>query len=501
MQFPHPLGINMSRTMMTTASRKKMTIGIFVSGVQKELNEERVAIRDYIKSDPLLRIYFETFLFEDLPAIDRKPDELYLDEVDGCSIYLGIFGNEYGTENKLGFSPTELEFERATEKSKYRLIFVKGKDDSKRHQKMQSLISRVTPHVVRKRFADTDDLKIELYSALVQFLVDRKIISCTPFDESPCPGATLKDISDEIIEWFIPVAKKERGFPLSPSASPEQVLTHLDLLDGTQPTNAAILLFGIKPQKFMPTAEIKCMHYHGTVVAKPIPSYQVFTGTLFEQVDKATDFILSKINRIVPPRESTPISETRYELPIEVIQEAVVNAVAHRDYTSAASVQVSVFSDRIEVRNPGSLPPDLTFEDLKIKHNSRPRNHRIAHPLYLTHYIEKIGYGTIQMVTGCKDAGLPEPEFTQCGGEFVVTIWRDWLTEAAMTSLGLSERQKKGVRFVKESGRITNTEYQKVAEVLKRESSRDLAELVEKDVFVKKGTHGKGVHYILGKRV
>ncbi|MDO9034696.1 MAG: DUF4062 domain-containing protein, partial [Methanoregula sp.] len=146
----------MSMTMMTTASRKMTTIGIFVSSVQKELNEERAAIRDYIKTDPLLRLYFETFLFEDLPALDRKPDELYLNEVDGCSIYLGIFGNEYGSENKQGFSPTELEYERATEKSKYRLIFVKGKDDSTRHPKMQSLISRAKHNVVRKPFTDTD---------------------------------------------------------------------------------------------------------------------------------------------------------------------------------------------------------------------------------------------------------------------------------------------------------------------------------------------------------
>ena len=72
--------------MTTTTSRKMTTIGIFVSSVQKELNKERAAIRDYIKTDRLLRIYFEPFLFEDLPALDRKPDELYLDEVDRCSI-------------------------------------------------------------------------------------------------------------------------------------------------------------------------------------------------------------------------------------------------------------------------------------------------------------------------------------------------------------------------------------------------------------------------------
>ena len=69
-----------------------------------------------------------------------------------------------------------------------------------------------------------------------------------------------------------------------------------------------------------------------------------------------------------------------------------------------------------------------------------------------------------------------------------------------MTDLGLSDRQKKGVRVVKEKGRITNTEYQKVTEVLKREASRDLKELVDKGVFEKPGSvTGKGTYYTLSK--
>ena len=314
----------------------------------------------------------------------------------------------------------------------------------------------------------------------------------------PCSGATLKDISDEKISWFIPVTRKERNFPLSPGTPTEQVLKHLDLLEGNQPTNAAILLFGVKPQKFMPTAEIKCMHYHGTVVAKPIPSHQIFTGTLFDQVDQTTDFILSKINRNVPPRDSVPVSETRYEIPKEVIQEAVVNAVAHRDYTSDASGQVSVFPDRIEVRNPGSLPPDLTFEDLRIKHSSRPRNHRIALPLYLTHYIEKIGYGTIQMITGCKEVGLPEPEFAQSGGDFVVTLWRDWLTDAVLAGRGLNERQKKIIVFVKSNARISNIECQNLTGTTRKTTSRDLEDLVNAGFLIRVGER-RGAHYVISR--
>lgn len=224
----------------------------------------------------------------------------------------------------------------------------------------------------------------------------------------------------------------------------------------------------------------------------------IFAGTLFEQVDQATDFILSKINRIVPPRDSGPVSETRYEIPKEVIQEAVVNAVAHRDYTSAASVQVSVFSDRIEVRNPGSLPPDLTFEDLKIEHNSRPRNHRIAQPLYLAHYIEKIGYGTIQMTTGCREAGLPEPEFAQSGGEFVVTLWRDWLTDAVLAEFNLTERQKKIISFLKSHARITNAECQDLTGAARKSISRDLGGLVDIGLLIRIGER-RGVYYVLAR--
>ena len=67
---------------------------IFVSSVQKELAEERRAVRDFVQGDPLLRRYFSVFLFEDLPASDRRADEVYLKEVDRSDIYVGLFGHE-----------------------------------------------------------------------------------------------------------------------------------------------------------------------------------------------------------------------------------------------------------------------------------------------------------------------------------------------------------------------------------------------------------------------
>jgi ATP-dependent DNA helicase RecG len=66
------------------------------------------------------------FLFEDLPASDRRADAVYLDEVASCDIYIGLFGNEYGFENESGISPTEQEFNHAKNQGKPRLIYVKG---------------------------------------------------------------------------------------------------------------------------------------------------------------------------------------------------------------------------------------------------------------------------------------------------------------------------------------------------------------------------------------
>ena len=98
------------------------------------------------------------------------------------------------------------------------------------------------------------------------------------------------------------------------------------------------------------------MSFDGTEVRKPIPSYQIYRGTVFDLVDKALDFVLSKIVRAVGTREQGP-SPVQYELPREAVAEAIVNAVAHRDYTSNASVQVMLFTDRLEVWNPANFRP------------------------------------------------------------------------------------------------------------------------------------------------
>lgn len=473
---------------------------IFLSSVQKDLQDERRAIKEFIEGDALLRRYFEVFLFEDLPASDRKADDVYLEEVARCDAYVGIFGNEYGSEDAEGISPTEREFDLATVKGKPRFVFIRGMEDKDRHPKTLRLIRKAGSQLIRRRFAGIPDLNSALYAALVEHMERSGDLRTLPFDASACPRATLDDLPREKIVWFLEAAKRERNYALSTGTSREKTLVHLNLLDGGRPTYAAILLFGENPQRFLPTSEVKCLHFHSTEIRKPIPSYQIFKGTVFQLVDQAVDFVLSKVARSVGTREEGPQAPITYEFPKQVVSEAIVNAIAHRDYSSNASVQVMLFADRLEVWNPGELPPTLTPERLRGPHASIPRNPLIAEPLYLTHYVEKAGTGTLDMIDQCGAAGIPEPDFEQRGGQFVVTIWRDWLTADVIASLGLNDRQKRALIHLRTAGRMGNTEYQSLLGVAKRTAHRDLTDLVEKGVLERIGTTGKGTIYVLRNR-
>ena len=107
-----------------------------------------------------------------------------------------------------------------------------------------------------------------------------------------------------------------------------------------------------------------------------------------------------------------------------MISEAIVNAVCHRDYASNASVQVMLFRDRLEIWNPGSLPPSLTMEKLRGPHASVPANPLLAEPLYLSRYIERMGTGIRDMIQRCTEAGLSEPEIRIDSGSWITIIRR-----------------------------------------------------------------------------
>ncbi len=399
------------------------TIRIFISSVQQEFSSERKSLAQYIRRDAFLGKFFEVFIYEEMPAKSQSAAQVYLSEVEQTDIYLALIGANYGYEDSEGFSPTEREFDLATQLHKDRLIYIKLIDEDKRHTKEKNFIKKIEQCVVRQSFGDYEELRSAVYTSLVRYLEENDYLRFSPFDATLHPTATLEDIDIDKVDIFVERARRKRAYPLSKDTGVERVLKSLNLIDNGKITNACLLLFGKSPQKFFPTSEVKCVQFYTNTISKPLASYQVFHGSLFEMIDNAVSFVMSHIDARVGERNKRAEVDIDFELPLKSVTESIVNSICHRDYTSNGSVQVMLFPNRLEIWNPGRLPLGITTAQLSLPHTSIPANPVLANPLYLAGYIERLGTGTSDMVDECIAMGLKAPDFIQ-DSNFRAILWR-----------------------------------------------------------------------------
>ena len=150
-------------------------IKVFISSVQREFERERRQLCDYIRTDALLGRFFVPFIFEDLPASEISAQKAYLTQAAQCQIYLGIYGTQYGYEDAEGVSPTEREYDMATQHNLYRIVLIK--DVTERHEKEQKLIRKAEQDIVRNMFSTYAELQERVYSALVRYMVYKGILT------------------------------------------------------------------------------------------------------------------------------------------------------------------------------------------------------------------------------------------------------------------------------------------------------------------------------------
>ena len=422
---------------------------IFISSVQREFAKERRALAEMIRKDMLLGTFFDVFLFEEMAAQNRSAKSVYLDEVRNSDIYLGLFGSEYGFEDAEGVSPTEREYDLATECGKYRLAFVKRTAAHNRMPKERTLIAKVEREVTRKSFSSLAMLKKMVYEALFRYLQDRDVVYVRPFDGSYSLGVKLEDLDPERIANFVRMVRVAGKVTFAPGISTTEILSRLGAFDaGTgKIANAAALLFAKNPALFRPSWELKCLQLWGTTFEKPFPSYHIYHGTVFEQIDQALDFVMSRVDHWVGARDAAKSAQApaRSEFPIEAVREAIVNAVCHRDYTDDGSVQVMLFRDRLEVLNPGTLPRGWTAANLLQTHDSKPHNGILATAMQWAGYVEKSGYGTEDIVRKCKAWGLRVPEYHPSAVDFRLVLWRKEVKEPCDSTQGGGVAGERGV--------------------------------------------------------
>jgi ATP-dependent DNA helicase RecG len=193
----------------------------------------------------------------------------------------------------------------------------------------------------------------------------------------------------------------------------------------------------------------------------------------------------------------------RAEYPLPAVREAIVNAVAHRDYAIRGDeIRLLMFSDRIEVYSPGRLPGHVTLDNLVDERFSR--NEVIAQVLADMGFIERLGYGIDRMIRLMREWGLPAPRFAETANGFKVTLRgpgeklvSDEVDRSKWRRLELNERQQAALEYIAKNQRITNREYHDLFPDVSEETiRRDLADLAEQGVLLKLGDK-KGTHYIL----
>lgn len=246
------------------------------------------------------------------------------------------------------------------------------------------------------------------------------------FDEEPVRNATLADLDRAKLEDYLTQLKRTRPQAAYLSQPFEQVLTQRRIVEEVggvlRPTLAGLLMFGQYPQSFEPQLVITYLQYYGTTETEKTPrgerflDNRKFEGTIPEIVESAVNYLLANI------RKSSLIEglwrRDIPEYPEEAVREAIVNAMAHRDYSHfvrGSYIQIRLFADRLEIQSPGGLYGNVTEERLEEEQSTRNRVlMQLMEEVRLTgdrHLVENRGTGIRAMLEAMRRANLEPPRF------------------------------------------------------------------------------------------
>ena len=234
------------------------------------------------------------------------------------------------------------------------------------------------------------------------------------FDEKPCRGFDMqRDFH----------AKKYRAFARAAGIPPEMrnldVLRNLEVLSDAGMTNAGALFFAKRVPRFVLEAKINCALFQGTEKTK-ILDQQIHEGSVVEVYQGALSYLSSHLNTEYVIRGG-PRKEI-LELPEEALREAILNAVAHRDYRLTGHIQVHISLDRVEILNPGGLVAGLKLSELGRV--SRPRNPLLFALMHRMELVEDVGSGIRRIRGAMKRYGLQAPLIEAGDTWFSVTFRR-----------------------------------------------------------------------------
>ena len=503
---------------------------VFISSVQKELENERIGAQEILWTDPFLKNHCDPVLYEFEPASPHDATKECLDEIDSCQYFTLIIGNQYGyAEGDL--SITHLEYRRAKSLGLPCFVFIKGNDDKKREPEVrEKLLKEVRKDKVKyKRFTNYRDLQTELRGALVKQLKVDEGISPTS-DENEIADATIEtasnfgkglttvgwsDLDAKLVKQLVQQAEGLKSTRIAKATLQRCLvsrgLMRLDPNTGELVASAAgAVLLAKDPTIAFPQCRILADTYHGTEPTSSPDDQEDIRQPMPLAIERAVDFVMRNTRH---PMRVVGLNRVKLdEYPIEALREALVNAVAHRRYEQdGQKILLNVFSDRVVVSSPGMLPRPLKLSDIR-KGQYRPisRNPSIAQGLSFFHRIEERGSGFGRMRDEMLNHGLDMQTIGTKDGYFEVTFFGpgddldklivptsavEQLVKPAIEAQ-LNQRQKDMLLLLIEGQELTSRGCEELFDVSRDTTSRDFKQLITLKLARRKGA-GRSTRYVL----
>jgi len=274
-------------------------------------------------------------------------------------------------------------------------------------------------------------------------------------------------------------------------ADAREILQSLDcalvVSNKVQVRQAGVLFFAKDPQRFIKESHVTCACYKGDD-RFDIVDRQDIRGNPFELIEGALKFTKHNVRMRYGISGEARRKEI-FDYPLVAVREAVINAVMHRDYAYDSShIYLHLFSDRLEIENPGGLYQGLTIEDLGKR--SVRRNRTIADLLFRAGFVEQIGSGFARMRQALVDNGNPPCEVSATNF-FVI---RFYPRLASDRETNLTSRQNQLYRYINARGRAATSDVARHLDVSNDTARREIKVLLEQGILKTAGT-GKSTVY------
>ena len=238
-----------------------------------------------------------------------------------------------------------------------------------------------------------------------RILIEKRVSNINSFDALPCFGAVLDDLNTELFKSLYLPKAIDADVLAEDKRDVKAQLESLGFFESryNSPTNAGILMFGKRPERFLPGAYTQYVEFNGTDAAADILKEYKFAGNLCEILSKLDQFI----DTSVVNRRPVPVSALREQIvfnyPYWATRELLMNAIMHRDYQTNAPVKFYKYVDHIEIANPGNLYGKARPENFPDVNDYR--NPIIAEAMKVLGYVNRFNRGIIRVQKELEENG------------------------------------------------------------------------------------------------